>query len=54
MRLSKLINKVLSDKPSEWFERAQYRADHADELAVENAKKLKKLIEDRKEQNKNE
>ena len=52
MRLSKLINKVLSDKPSEWFERAQYRHDHADELAVENSKKLKQLIEDRAEQNK--
>lgn len=53
MRLSKLINKVLSDKPSNWIERAQYRHDHADELAVENAKKLKQLIENRAERNKN-
>ena len=53
MTLEEKINSVLSDRPSEWLQRAQYRKDHADELAVEDAKKLKQLIEDRAKKNKN-
>lgn len=52
MTLEEKINEVLSDRPSEWLQMAQYRKDHADELAIKNSKKLTELVENRKKQNK--